>query len=107
VENGIPLGLSPQAIYVESSAQLEIGKQLTLLTDGVVEARAKSGELFGFERTASIAGLRAEHIANTAVAFGQQDDVMVVTVQRQKVAAVAPLEPSTLVSTPPNKLSLA
>lgn len=55
VESGLPLGLSPQVTYGESSAQFEVGEQLTLLTDGVVEARAKNGELFGFERTASVA----------------------------------------------------
>jgi serine phosphatase RsbU (regulator of sigma subunit) len=37
----------------ESSFQFAPGEQLTLLTDGVVEARDKVGALFGFERSAA------------------------------------------------------
>jgi hypothetical protein len=54
IENGLPLGLSGDAAYAEVALSLAVGEQLTLLTDGVVEARAGSGELFGFERTAEI-----------------------------------------------------
>jgi hypothetical protein len=53
----------------------------SLLTDGVVEARTKKGELFGFDRTASISILSAEHIAATAAAFGQQDDITVLKIR--------------------------
>ena len=74
IENGL-LGLVDGTAYPECTAQLENGATLTLITDGVVEARARNGELFGFERTDSIATLRAEHIANTAAAFGQEDDI--------------------------------
>jgi hypothetical protein len=100
VEGSLPLGLSPQVTYAESSVQFEVGEQLTLLTDGVVEARARNGELFGFERTASVAGRSAEYIAQTALAFGQQDDVTVLTVRRQRVAEVNPIEPTAPLLTP-------
>jgi len=50
MENGLPLGLSADTTYAESSFQLVPGEQLTLLTDGVPEARDKAGALFGFER---------------------------------------------------------
>ena len=53
LENGLPLGLAAETAYAESTFQLARGQQLTLLTDGVVEARDKSGALFGFERTAA------------------------------------------------------
>ncbi len=82
IENGLPLGLVVGTAYPECTAQLENGATLTLITDGVVEARARNGELFGFERTDSIATLRAEHIANTAAAFGQEDDITVLTITR-------------------------
>ena len=82
VENGLPLGLDEGSAYPECTAQLENGATLTLMTDGVAEARARNGELFGFERTASISVLSAEHIANTAMAFGQQDDITVLTISR-------------------------
>jgi hypothetical protein len=83
VESGLPLGLAAEAEYTESTFHLDPGEELTLVTDGVPEARAKNGELFGFERTASIAILSAAHIAATAVAFGQQDDVTVLKIRRQ------------------------
>ena len=82
VDNGLPLGLAADSVYTESSFHLSTGQELTLLTDGVAEARAKSGELFGFERTASISILSAEHIAATAAAFGQQDDITVLKIRR-------------------------
>jgi len=86
VENGLPLGLAADSVYAESSFHLDTGEALTLITDGVVEARAKSGELFGFERTASISTLSAQHIAATAAAFGQQDDITVLKIRRSPVS---------------------
>jgi len=56
LENGLPLGLAADVVYPESIFQLSEGEQLTLMTDGVVEARDRSGALFGFERTRAIAG---------------------------------------------------
>jgi hypothetical protein len=82
IESGLPLGLSAEAKYTESSFHLGAGEELTLETDGVAEARSKNGELFGFERTASIAILSAQHIAATAQAFGQQDDITVLKIRR-------------------------
>jgi serine phosphatase RsbU (regulator of sigma subunit) len=38
--NGLPLGLSPHEQYAESVFSLAADEQLTLMTDGVVEARA-------------------------------------------------------------------
>ena len=83
LENGLPLGLAAETTYAESVFDFVAGQQLTLVTDGVVEARGKSGELFGFERTASLSAQPAETIAQTAQAFGQDDDITVLTVARQ------------------------
>ena len=89
--NGLPLGLVAGAEYAQTSFMLNAGGQLTLMTDGVAEARARNGELFGFERAASIAILNAEHIASTARVFGQQDDVTVLTVRRIPEPVAHPL----------------
>ena len=62
-ESGLPLGISADTVYAESTFQLSPEQQLTLLTDGVVEARDKSGTLFGFERSASLSTQPAEAIA--------------------------------------------
>jgi serine phosphatase RsbU (regulator of sigma subunit) len=53
---------------------------LTLLTDGVLEARdARTGNLFGFERMRDLSGRSAEEIAAAAQRFGQEDDIAVLT----------------------------
>jgi hypothetical protein len=82
IEGGLPLGVSAQSTYPESTFTLAAGEQLTLVTDGVVEARGKDGELFGFERTAGIATQSAETIAQAAQDFGQDDDISVIAVTR-------------------------
>jgi serine phosphatase RsbU (regulator of sigma subunit) len=61
---------------------LERAEQLTLMTDGVVEARGERGELFGFERTVVISKESAQSIAEMAQKFGQDDDITVVTLLR-------------------------
>jgi hypothetical protein len=82
LSNGLPLGLAADTTYAECFFKLAPGEQLTLLTDGVVEAREKTGALFGFERTAAISTHPAEAIAAAAQAFGQDDDITVLTVSR-------------------------
>jgi len=79
-EPGLPLGLTLGSIYAETSLQLAPGDSLTLLTDGVVEATNPiTRELFGFDRTAAISTHSAEEIAAAAQAFGQEDDITVLT----------------------------
>jgi hypothetical protein len=89
LENGLPLGLSADTTYAESSFQFAPGEQLTLLTDGVPEARDKAGALFGFERSAVLSTQPAEAIACAAQAFGQDDDITVVTLSYAGVPAFA------------------
>lgn len=82
LQNGLPLGLSADTTYAESTFKLSANEQLTLLTDGVVEARNKAGVLFGFERTAALSVQPAEAIAKAAQAFGQDDDITALTLAR-------------------------
>lgn len=79
VEQGLPLGVVDGADYAESAFRLE--GPLLLLSDGVVEACDQKGELFGFERTRELSGKPARTIAEAARAWGQNDDITVVTVQ--------------------------
>ena len=79
LENGLPLGLAADTHYSETRIQLPPAAQLTLLTDGVLEAQSPTGELFGFDRVAAISTRSAELIAKTAQAFGQEDDITVLT----------------------------
>ena len=94
MEGGLPLGLSADSTYPEAAFTLNVNEQLTLVTDGVVEARGKGGELFGFERTLAISKSAAEAIARTAQDFGQDDDISVIAVTRLGQGVVAISEPA-------------
>jgi len=85
VESGLPLGITPGVEYAETEFRLEPGDTLTLLSDGVVEAMNGTREMFGFERTRAISGESAAAIAAAARAFGQEDDITVLTVERSRV----------------------
>ena len=50
--------------------------------DGI-NLEVQKGELFGFERTREISGRSAGEIAEAAKAWGQNDDITVVTVRRK------------------------
>jgi hypothetical protein len=83
----LPLGILPESRYDSVVFDLLPGDRLTFVSDGVVEAQTKSGELFGFDRTCSISGSPATVIAETARLFGQCDDITVVTVEFSGVGA--------------------
>ena len=82
----LPLGISPRESYKERTFQLEPGDRLTLLSDGVLEARDPQGELFGFERTRAISSQTAARIAQAALDYGQEDDITVLTLARTAIA---------------------
>jgi len=77
---GLPLGVSAEVNYPE--LVLDPADGLTFLSDGVVEAANGSRVLFGFERTREISSKPAGEIAEAARAWGQNDDITVVTVKR-------------------------
>jgi serine phosphatase RsbU (regulator of sigma subunit) len=79
LESGLPLGIAALADYVESEFHVAPGQQVTLVTDGVVEARDKTGALFGFERTARLSIQSAEVIVQAPQKFGQEDDITALT----------------------------
>lgn len=89
LDNGLPLGLSAEADYIETRLELNSGDTLTLLSDGVLEARSKTGELFGFDRTKSLSTGSAEMIAQAAQAFGQEDDITALTLSLTGKPALA------------------
>ena len=82
LDPGLPLGIVPGVEYLESARDLAPGVKLTLLSDGVVEARNSSGQLFGFDSTRAISMQSAASIASAAQAFGQEDDITVLTIAR-------------------------
>jgi serine phosphatase RsbU (regulator of sigma subunit) len=68
--------------------RLHKGETLTLYTDGIVEARSTTGELFGFERVQRLAqeSKSAEQIVEAACSFGQEDDITVLSIRRLAAA---------------------
>ncbi len=79
VEAGLPLGIVADATYEEVVSH---GSRITLISDGVVEAENAQRELFGFERTLEISMRSAQEIAEAASAWGQTDDITVLTVRK-------------------------
>lgn len=82
VPGSLPLGVLPDTHYEEIRLYLHPGDRILLLSDGVVEARQPSGELFGFDRVHNLSNQTAFYIADAAKEFGQEDDITVLTVRR-------------------------
>ena len=86
---GLPLGVMPEVAYEEVRLYLHPGDRLLMMSDGVVEARHGSGELFGFDRVHNLSNQSAFYIADAAKAFGQEDDITVLTIRRLAKAMAA------------------
>ncbi len=80
---GLPLGVAPDTTYDQVDFSLGPGDRVVFLSDGVVEARSKSGELYGFKRLGAISIESADLIAMAAQRFGQEDDITVLSVELQ------------------------
>jgi len=85
IPGSLPLGILAGQRYETTFIKMSPGDRLTFVSDGVVEAQTQSksnhGELFGFDRTRTLSRQPAAHIAEAARAFGQLDDITVVTVE--------------------------
>jgi hypothetical protein len=86
---GLPLGVLPGVSYPEVRLYLHPGDRILLMSDGVVEARQPSGELFGFDRVHNLSNQSAFYIADAAKEFGQEDDITVLTIRRLAQAMAA------------------
>ena len=84
VPPALPLGLVASASYDETTIHLNIDDRLTLYTDGLLEARNATGEIFSFERLQQLLATKpdAKQATDAAVAFGQDDDITVLTITR-------------------------
>ena len=89
LRGSLPLGVLADATYEETRLYLHPGDRLLLISDGVVEARQSSGELFGFDRVYNLSNQSAFYIADAAKEFGQEDDITVLTVRRLAEAVAA------------------
>jgi hypothetical protein len=84
LDASLPLGLIGYSDYTEQTLQLQPGDQLSLYTDGLLEATSPTGELFGFERMNELFASRptAQQASEAAIKFGQDDDITVLTLTR-------------------------
>ncbi|HEX4286476.1 MAG TPA: SpoIIE family protein phosphatase [Terracidiphilus sp.] len=80
----LPLGVMATSSYDEQSLELREGDHFALYTDGLLEARSATGEIFSFERLDTLFATRpdAARAAEAAVDFGQDDDITVLTLTR-------------------------
>jgi serine phosphatase RsbU (regulator of sigma subunit) len=85
----LPLGVLPEIHYEEVRLYLHPGDRLLLLSDGVVEARRPSGEIFGFDRVHNLSNQSAFYVAEAAKDFGQEDDITVLSIRRLAQAKAA------------------
>ncbi len=91
IEGSLPLGLVESCDYSELEFRLSPSDRLLLVSDGVPEATDVNGKLFGFDRVLELVRTHptATKIAETAQAFGQEDDISVIAVKRVAVAEPA------------------
>lgn len=90
LSGALPLGVVSGTTYETSHFFLSTGSRLTFYSDGVIEAQNPEGELFGFDRARGISSRPAAEIVQAARQFGQEDDITVVTIQRDEaIASVA------------------
>jgi len=94
----LPLGLTAGVSYETVSLQLHLADRVALFTDGLLEARSETGELYGFDRIRTLftAGPTAQQAAQSAVAFGQDDDITVLILTRLEIVE----EPATQIAAP-------
>lgn len=91
IEGSLPLGVLKQLDPTVRRFRLVENDRLFLLSDGVAEARNQHGTLFGFDRVQELVSTQptAAKIADIAQAFGQEDDISVISIFRRKIAVPA------------------
>jgi serine phosphatase RsbU (regulator of sigma subunit) len=84
MEGALPLGLIESAESSVMHFRLDDGDRLMLMSDGVAEAMNGDGQLFGFERVHQLlrTAKSAAEVASAAQAFGQEDDISVISIMR-------------------------
>jgi serine phosphatase RsbU (regulator of sigma subunit)/anti-sigma regulatory factor (Ser/Thr protein kinase) len=94
---GMPLGLMPGMNYDVVTATVGHGETMLLSSDGIVEAHAPDGEMFGFPRLMGLVGGHAggsqlidavlREFDRFTAGAEQEDDVTMVTIRRTAAAS--------------------
>lgn len=90
MEGALPIGIVSAAEFSIASFHLGWGDSLILMSDGVAEAQDSHGTLFGFQRVDEMLRRQAtpSEIARAAQAFGQEDDILVLEIRRDREEGV-------------------
>ena len=96
LEGALPLGIAGALSPAKRQYQLRQSDVLTFITDGVVEARNKRGELFGFEQARVLSQKPPAEVVSAVQAFGQDDDITVLRVSFVRAETSGPTLPPTL-----------
>ena len=85
MEGALPLGTIPEMDYAVKHFRMAEGDTLMLMSDGVAEAQDEHGVLFGFDRIHDLLRkpITAAELATAAQEFGQEDDILVLRVERK------------------------
>lgn len=95
--SGMPLGMLPGSTYDVVEVTLAVGAALVVASDGVAEAHAPDGSMFGFERVRrTVSGVpnpvgAVIQEVDTFTNGRQEDDITVVVLRRK--AAALPIAP--------------
>lgn len=92
MEGALPLGVIAETEFPILCFKLALGDTLMLMSDGIAEAQNEHGSLFGFERIDEM--LRnpttAATLATAAQDFGQEDDILVLRIERGSKKQISP-----------------
>jgi serine phosphatase RsbU (regulator of sigma subunit) len=91
MEGALPLGMIEEIEPSSMQFHLKEDDTLVLVSDGIAEAISNDGELFGFERLQNLisSSSNAVEVATAAQAFGQEDDISVISITRTSVLTPA------------------
>jgi len=84
MEGSLPLGVIAEPEFPVMYFKLKTGDTLMLMSDGIAEAQDEHGHLFGFERIDQMLRepMTASSLAAAAQSFGQEDDILVLRIER-------------------------
>lgn len=94
MEGALPLGVVSEAEFSEMHFTLDMGDVLVLMSDGIAEAQDENRNLFGFDRVREMLerSISAGELAAAAQKFGQEDDILVLRVQRDRAPGLTSRE---------------
>jgi stage II sporulation SpoE-like protein len=84
MEGSLPLGVIGEPDFPVMYFKLQLGDTLMLMSDGIAEAQDEHGHLFGFDRIDQMlrTSQTASSLAAAAQSFGQEDDILVLKIER-------------------------